>query len=233
MDVVYYCRDGENEELRYSIRSVVKNLKHDNLWVVGGKPEWYSGNYIHVPQNGSKYNNAKDNVLAILNSSEISDNFILMNDDFFVISKVNNLKTYHGGLLRQKIKHLKNKYGSSAYISMLQHTMRYLRRVGIPDPLDYALHIPFKVNKKKLSSVVNLGLSWRVAYGNIYKIGGEEVVIKNGFSYDVKVYVRDGMVDGVAENTITKKFLSSQDNSFELLLPRLQKMFPDPSPYEK
>lgn len=233
MDVVYYCRDGENEELRYSIRSVVQNLKHDNIWVVGGKPSWYSGNYIRVPQTGSKYNNAKDNVSAIINSSQISDNFILMNDDFFVISKVSILKNYHGGPLRQKIRHLKNKYGSSAYINLLERTLKYLKKLGIPEPLDYALHIPFRVNKKNLATVVGLGLSWRVAYGNIYKIGGEEVIIKDGSSYDVKIYIRDGQVEGMAENTITKKFLSSQDNSFDVLLPRLQELFPDPSPYEK
>ena len=46
MDIVYNCRPGkQNEELRYSIRSVMENLPHDNLWVVGGKPEWYTGNY--------------------------------------------------------------------------------------------------------------------------------------------------------------------------------------------
>ena len=62
MDLVYICGPGDNEELRYSIRSAVKNLKFDNLWVVGGKPKWYVGNYLEVIQNKSKYTNARNNL---------------------------------------------------------------------------------------------------------------------------------------------------------------------------
>ena len=55
MHFVYICKDGENEELRYSIRSVLKNTKDAVIWVVGGKPNWYIGNYIKVIQDQNKY----------------------------------------------------------------------------------------------------------------------------------------------------------------------------------
>ena len=91
MDIVYICRDGDNEELRYSIRSAVKNLPHDNLWVVGGKPDWYSGPYIEVPQDKAYYRNARTNIRTIIKSNKISNTFILMNDDFFIMNKVDSL----------------------------------------------------------------------------------------------------------------------------------------------
>ena len=48
MDFVYICKEGVNEELKYSIRSVVESFPESNIWVVGGKPDWYTGNYIQV-----------------------------------------------------------------------------------------------------------------------------------------------------------------------------------------
>jgi hypothetical protein len=72
MDFVYICKDGINEELRYSIRSVVESFPDSNIWVVGGKPDWYVGNYIKVDQKLTKYKNALYNLKAITESEEIS-----------------------------------------------------------------------------------------------------------------------------------------------------------------
>ena len=38
MNFIYICRVGENEELRYSIRSVLNSFPEANIWVIGGKP---------------------------------------------------------------------------------------------------------------------------------------------------------------------------------------------------
>ena len=101
------------------------------------------------------------------------------------------------------------------------------------NPLDYAIHVPFVVNKKKLLDILDLGLSWRIIYGNLYRVGGTEVLSKDGESKDVKVYLRNGVIEGAKENSLSKKFLSSQDDSFEILLPMLNLKFPNPSIYEK
>jgi hypothetical protein len=116
MDCVYVCRPGDNEELRYSIRSVVANMPHDNLWLVGYKPSWYMGNFISVPNTTTKFENIRLAIKAAAEHNEISDNFILMNDDFFVIKPANPEVVLHGGLLTDKI---------SRYRSMLE-TGRYL-----------------------------------------------------------------------------------------------------------
>lgn len=232
LDLVYVCRNGDNEELRYSIRSAVANLKHDKIWVVGGKPDWYTGNYIHVPQQASKYENVRANLYAIVNSEEISEDFILMNDDFFIMSKINRLGVYHAGPLRDRIKQLQARYSSSAYKTLLKSSLKYLMQHGVPFPLNYAIHIPFKMNKKKLLPLLELDVSWRVVYGNLYKVGGIQVSSQNQ-NLDVKVYIRDKQVGGTEKNSLSNKFLSSQDNSFDLILPNLIEKFPDPSIYEK
>ena len=232
MDVVYICRDGDNEELRYSIRSVVKNLKHDNIWVVGGKPDWYNGNHIPVKQSWSKYVNARENMRAIADSDEISNDFILMNDDFFILKPTKRIGYHHGGALRDRIRNLKLKHRSSSYITMLSRTHTQLKSMGINRPLDYALHIPFIMNKEKLSKIIDLEISWRIAYGNIYEVGGKEVNNEVGSLKDVKVYLNGKNLILPGTNDITNRFLSTDDKSFEKMLPKIHKRFSLPTAYE-
>jgi len=87
MNFVYICRGGENEELRYSLRSVVNSFPDSAVWVVGGIPKWYSGNKISIEQNAGKWANAVNNLNAITESPDIPEEFVLMNDDFFITNK--------------------------------------------------------------------------------------------------------------------------------------------------
>jgi hypothetical protein len=228
MDVVYICRSGENEELRYSIRSAVKNLKFDNLWVVGGKPGWYSGNHIKVDQNKSKYSNARNNLKAICSSSEISDSFILMNDDFYIINKVDNVPYMHGGLLSDKIKRYEQLTGGTRYVLMLNKTLSNLSRKLKKDILDYELHVPMVMEKEKLLKIVDVPDFWRSRYGNTFSVGGEEIV-------DVKVYGSGSLMSKSYDlNNLKYDYLSSNDDSFEAIKERiLLKDFNEPSIYER
>jgi hypothetical protein len=233
MDVVYICRNGENEELRYSIRSVEKNLPHANIWVVGGKPKWYNGKYIQVTQNRSKFQNAKANMKAISKSEEISEDFVLMNDDFFILKPVKKIEYYYGGSLVEKIKYYEATYSSSTYTNMLKRSLETLRVSGIDNPKDYAIHVPFIMNRVKLQEILPLDISWRLAYGNIHGVGGKIVKTFGDKNKDVKVYMKNGLATSLSNNSISDTFLSTDDNSFEHLKPMLQKLFPEASSVEK
>ena len=235
MDVVYICRNGDNEELRYSIRSVIANMPHSKIWVVGGKPDWYTGNHIAVPQENDKYTNARNNMRAIASSqSPISPNFVLMNDDFFILKPIKEIKYYYGGLLVEKIAHLQKKYRRSSYINMLIKSKRYLFSQGIRYPKDYTLHVPFVMNKVKLRQIVDLeNISWRLAYGNLFNVGGIDVQLESGDSKDVKIYWRNGKFQGAVKNSITDIYLSTEDRGFPQLIPMLEELFPNPSEFEK
>ena len=227
MDVVYICREGNNEELRYSIRSVVKNLKHDNIWVVGGIPGWYTGNHVRIRQSNTKYKNAVTNLTSICNNPEISDTFILMNDDFYIMNRVDDVPYMHGGLIEDKVvDHLFTQHDS--YLRMLMQTDKtIIKKTGSPG-VNYELHVPMIMNKKKLSSVLKLNGLWRSLYGNIYGVGG----IK---TQDVKVYgaQRNNRVS-YDYRTSLGDYLSSNDDSFDILINDvLADVFPDKSQYEK
>lgn len=227
MDLVYICRDGENEELRYSIRSAVKNLPHSKIWVVGGKPDWYGGNFIPVKQTSSKYSNVRNILEEIKNNNLISNKFILMNDDFFIVKPVKRIKSFHGGPLQSKVELHQDLAMRSAYTNLLQQTYMRLIRMGIKSPLDYDIHVPMAMSRKGLGEAMKGNSLWRSAYGNIFAVGGKRID-------DVKVY-DSGPLKSKSYDFASLKydFVSTDDSSFELVKNSLlADMFPEPTIYE-
>jgi hypothetical protein len=224
MDCVYICRPGDNEELRYSIRSVVKNLPHDNLWLVGYKPSWYVGNFIPVSNTTTKFENIRLAIKAAAEHNEISDDFILMNDDFFVIKPASPDVVLHGGLLTDKISRYRSMLETGRYITLLENTYKFLIKSGIKNPLDYDIHTPMVFNKSNLLKIINRRHFPRSLYGNIFKVGGK-------FTNDVKVYPDNSLLKYDIQQD--SPYISTQDDSFDNLFNSLLKdMFSDQSKYE-
>lgn len=217
MKFVYICRDGSNEELRYSIRSVLHFYPDADIHIFGGRPSWYSGKYTEVKDQGNKFDNISECYKEIC-SSDI-DKFILMNDDFYIINKPESFGYYHDGLLEDKIQRHMDEYGISKYARVLSEANKELKRMGIARPLNYDVHTPMMFEKEKLSKVIGLSDAPRSMYGNIYEVGGEKIK-------DIKIYKHTESVH------INGYFLSSEDNSFKKVLGLLQSKFKDPSPYE-
>lgn len=219
MDFVYICRNGENEELRYSIRSLVKNFEDINIWVVGGKPNWYSGNFIEVLDSGNKFNNINSCYFKILEEDKISDSFVLMNDDFFILKPEATYK-YHSGFLMDKIISHSNQYGNTAYARALSGAIKELKKKGIQNPLNYDIHTPMTFQKALLAEVLDLSLAPRSMYGNLF--------IKDSFNIDdVKIY------KNTKDINLSNNFVSTEDNSFNLIKDKLDQMFKEKTRYEK
>ena len=227
MDVVYICRPGENEELRYSIRSVVKNLPDANIWVVGSKPDWYVGNFLHVPAEYNKTRNARRNLKMLCQSPDISEEFLLMNDDFFVMEKIEDFDNYYSGTLLDKCEYYERLSPGSYYTASLRETYNYLTKtVGVQDPLNYEQHVPMKVTKGGIDYAIRSRGLHRSIYGNVFQVGGENM------ESDVKVYFNETEKSFDFRNK-PSKFLSCEDESFPILLREvLSDKFPDESVYE-
>jgi hypothetical protein len=226
-DLVYINKFGANEELRYSLRSV-KNLSYNSVWVVGGKPSWYIGNYISVPPVGGKLKNARANLEAIIENNNISSDFILMNDDFYILRAVGKVEPYHQGLLINKVNTYESAYPRSNYTRLLRKTYNSLVDSGIQQPLSYDLHIPILYNKEKLAEAMSKRLLWRSTYGNLFNIGGTQM-------NDVKVYI-DIRTKELKYDYLNSKypFLSTEDKSFPIVRDNLLlNLFPNKSEFER
>lgn len=217
MNFVYICRDGTNEELRYSIRSVMHFYPEAKITIVGGKPRWYSGNFLEVKDFGNKFDNINKCYEEICNTN--IDNFILMNDDFYIINKPDSFNYYYDGLLDEKIQRHMEDYGISKYARVLSEANKKLKKLGISQPLNYDVHTPMMFEREKLSKIISLSNAPRSMYGNIYRVGGKKIK-------DIKIYKHTENVH------INGYFLSSEDNSFKKVLGLLQSKFKEPSNYE-
>lgn len=213
MNFVYICRGGDNESLRYSIRSVVNSFPDCRIWIVGGVPNWYSGEKISIEQNSNKWQNAIDNLNAITASKEIPDEFILMNDDFFIIDKIDSIKHYHEGPILDKIERYKKANMHPEYLRMLGSTYSRLQRMGIDNPISYETHTPMTMIKDRLAEVMPYcpPSFWRSLYGNLHHVGGEQIK-------DVKVYSSKRYCDLSYDYTKFNFPLLSTDNESYLLI---------------
>lgn len=226
MDAVYICREGNNEELRYSLRTI-HNLKEvENVYVIGGKPNWYKGEYIPV-NSSNKYQHAITNLHVLTKTHTISEEFILMNDDFFVIKPVDKLLTYDEGLLLNKIIKYNKFNPNSKYTNWLKNTHLFLKDRLKAEPLSFELHIPMKMTKTGLAEALKYNILWRSYYGNMFTYDSVE-------TQDVKIY-RPGALDPNKYDYKNKDFpfISTEDRSFmyvrdKMLLTRFSK----PSQYE-
>lgn len=185
MDILYPLKYEENNfELRYSLRSLV-NLPHDKIFMCGFKPSWVTSDVIeiHVEQNPfeSKYLRSIKNLIAAMDDDRISENFILMNDDFFILKPIDPelLPALHRGPLNDMINYFYRKHTSSAYTHGLIAVFNKLEEIGVSDPLSYELHVPMVINKTNFKKALAIcleieGFGKRTIYGNMFLKGGEE-----------------------------------------------------------
>lgn len=160
MDFVYIVKEDEkNEDLKYSLRSIAKFYPENKVWIVGYKPSWVKNvEYIPVEQTKDKWKNSVTNILAACNCPYISDDFILMNDDFFMIKPVVPIETIGNanlGLLSKTI--LKYKASRSPWFDAFKQVYDLLKKIGVKEPYyDYEAHLPLQINKKKFLEVMSL-----------------------------------------------------------------------------
>lgn len=227
MDVVYVVRDGENEELRYSLRTL-QNVNHGKVWAFGGSPRWLNTDTVEHrrrAQNASPYMNTRSHIAAACNTPEVSDPFLLWNDDFFAMHEVGDVPVMHRGSLRSLIEQFANV--KTVWVRGMREAQETLISRGFPDALSYDLHAPLLVHKAEMREALRWAsraqthaVHVRTFYGNLANLGGVETP-------DPKVMRRSGpFPEG--------PWLSSSDETFRSTVePVLRYLFPHPSIYER
>lgn len=241
MDIVYLFKqdlENDSEELRYSLRSL-KNLPHDKVFIVGEKPSWVKNvEFIEVSQTGTKYQNVMLNLLATVKNEQVSNDFTVMNDDFFIAKALPELPNLNFGEMQQVIAWYVERYPEgSGYIERMKMLYDALRERGIETPMSYELHVPMVFNKNKyLTLRDNMQgkrlFHYRTYYGNYYNLGGTP-------SKDCKIFLEPRHNDSdYNENPLAylqnQSFLSVTGAAFRDGLPGdfVKKSFPDKSMYE-
>ena len=169
-DIVYFVKDKpRNEELRYSLRSVDANMPHKRVWIFGGCPTNIIPDVrVRVDQVGkTKWDRVRNMYRMVCENKEITDNFIMFHDDFFVMKPTDCIIPLYRCTLDEHIKILEPQ-GPTAYSKLL----RGCRDVIKGDiALSYEVHTPFIFNKELLLNVLNAFPDCHVIrsiYGNLY-----------------------------------------------------------------
>ena len=227
--VIPYKKGRSTEELRFCLRSVEKNLPFiGRVFIIGELPEWASDEIIHIPseQRHEKSANVAVSHRIAANDERISDNFVLMNDDMFIMRELQEIPLWHGTPLSEFFTLFGTRVPRSYYTDLIKRALSIVRH----DLPHWELHIPIVLNKSKFKHVLDLiegmHMMSRTIYGSLYLHG------KGEYHQDVKIYQVSGSKNW-QDMPRFDTFVSSDDSTFEhVIMPILAKMFPTKSKYE-
>jgi hypothetical protein len=138
--------EWDNNELRYSLRSIEKNMVNfRNIYIVGDVPDW-AQNVIHIPfKDGKNHDeNIKNKVLAACMEADITKEFLQSSDDYFFLQKTDaaDYPYYKNGTLS----HTANTVVTGWYKTNLINTSEALKEQRkYTDHFD--VHTPIRYNK--------------------------------------------------------------------------------------
>lgn len=225
MDVLYILGRGskhDDMELRLSLRCLEKNARGvDRVFIVGNCPDWVQ-NVTHIPAEDTwtAENNAFQKILKACRS-DISDEFLLMNDDFFMIESFStNYEYFSKGKLEKREK-------NDPYSLSINKTFDFVKRYN-KTPNNFEVHCPFRINKHRALLLEGIaeyfkkqdtGILFRSLYGNVFDFWFREVE-------DTKIY------DDVWREVGPTRCISTSDDC-DNILKRIEEMYPNKSRWEK
>ena len=232
LDIIYPVRPGEtNEELRYSLRSLEASYpNHGTIWVVGHLPGWLTGvEFIEGNLSKSPRTNVYQNIQAACSHSGVSDEVIVMNDDFFITQPVEKIQLCYRGTLAAHLALPRLRVstnGASWWKDSLLTTQVCLQALGYDAPLSYELHVPMPINRHRMRETLERFAAvtpanppqWRSLYGNLH--GEPDEIVQ---SEDSKVF---------RNAPLRRPYHSTTDLSWRHFRAPLAAMFPEPSRYE-
>lgn len=200
MRFVWTLKESPNDEVRYSIRSVLKFHPDAEVFIIGDVPDWYSGEFHRMKPSGNRY---ADKWQKMLIAMDWFDEFIQMDDDFFLREPFKVAHYYHGKII-DKARHCKRRITR-------REELIYNTYELFPDANNYMLHIPLPVCSKAFKPIDRF-VSFRQYYCSL-ESKYERIEHK-----DVKIRAKtEGVPDAPFFSTGDKIYIN------------LQQMYPDAS----
>jgi len=142
---------GDSEELKYSLRSLEKNVKEDfRVILIGHKPKWVK-NVEYIPKDKKTKRLDITNAMAI--ASIAFSEFIWMSDDIFIMSEVTKKEL-------QEVYYLEDfndvkEFGKRPFQQNLKQVYETLKNRELAC-LNYTTHTPYFFNGRKMFDVISL-----------------------------------------------------------------------------
>lgn len=226
-DIIYILKDEiDTEELKYSLRSVQANFPHRLVWFIGGQPKGLKPDVIlrHHQTGADKWSMIRSSMLAAVKDADLSEEFFLFNDDFFIMKPVSGrFINYINGTLEDRLDELRrdvhpwlNPYGRTVLKAQQE-----LRAQGFTE-LNFELHMPMLFEKRLVAEALKKCSSpqMRSVYGNVTGTPWRQ-------HQDVKIYDLETVPDD-------PDYLSTNDEIFNngKVGEYIRRSFPTPSRFE-
>lgn len=232
-DVVYVVRPGENEELRYSLRSLAANLPHGRVFIVGSVEPWLQNVVaVELPPLNDKFANQRQSLEAAVARPDLSDPFILFNDDHFVITPLETVEILHLGPWpeyrdreMERGTTLANSWWRSVYATAV-----WMGEQGHPSATSCEAHTPLLFSKARLADVLAryprdrgfcVGMTYDLTGAGGSGRRGTNVKCETGRDFRMKLG--------------KEPYLSSNDGPWAegVVATYVKRLFPEPSCYER
>lgn len=227
MDIVVYIRGGENEELRYAIRSWCQNLQFNQLVVVGGpKPKWLNPDiYIENRPTLRLMYQCHKNLVTALSDNRVSNDVLILMDDVFVLKNFGEWKiNFNRGLLKDHIDTNFKNFGNNTYLVQLRHTYNY---IGKNKVLSFEEHMPFLCDKQKMLKTLDSIPYDKIDFVLFKTLYASQNKIKSEYMADIKYFSPTSKLDK------SKLIVSTNEEAFNGNIGHeLRAIFTTPSKYE-
>jgi len=223
VDIVYVFKKWHNAsiEMKYSLQ-FLSNFDHDNLYIIWEDP-WFVKNFTHIPF--TDWPDKRMNLMAmykiICKDKRISDDFVLMNDDIYIINKIDSIWFYSNNTLEAHAESHLSRQPKGSYWLSLQKAYNDFKW-----GLSFETHCPAIFNKDKLLYTLEKYNNWpamKSVYCNHYGIKWSELQFWE--KTDCKIYN-----DSREPFDLDRPFVSSNDGIarsiyfFDLLEKALKKI---------
>jgi hypothetical protein len=220
IDLVYVLGKGsrwQDNEIRFSLRSVNKNLSNTGkIFIVGEIPDFLKG-CIHVPcadifnPSINADGNMTHKLITVCHRMDLSENFLFMNDDFIINQPIaaNEIKWLHKGEMASQPP---SYWTSQFYRHRLKRTFDELRTRKMTT-LQYDYHAPMLMNKHSFISVMekfdyarDIGYTFRSIYGNSLELPAIPIL------HQKTVIFKNYTIDEINTRTLNINFVGYNDS---------------------
>lgn len=240
MDVVYPIAGGyhdkkklgskwDNNELRYSLRSLEENFPNlGRVFIVGHKPDWLT-NVVHISAEDTHRRNKDANLIdkvLLACQAGVSSVFLRLSDDQCLLQQWDGRGVWHMGDADGRL--------GGRWWRRMQRTCDYLKSKGRPT-LFYDCHAPAPVDRDTFVEVMGEA-DYKTTPGmNINSLYFNSIDIPREHMGDRKVaFHRPVSLDTLREQTRGKLFLGySEAGTNRAMKEFLQERFPHPSRFEQ
>jgi hypothetical protein len=226
VDLVYPLGKGSRHddfEIRFSLRSVEKNLRGvGKIWVVGECPEFLK-DVEHIECKDSLFSNADGNIINKVKEAllyDVSDPFLFMNDDHFIMNPIDieKIPSFHKGDFEN---YKEDWYIDTVWRVRAKQTRDILKKNG-HTTFNYDIHTPILMNRdfteviSKYDYTIPFGYCIKSLYANTKGVkgtllNGEKIVFRgpdNFHKADSKIFM------SCKDDAITNKFAEYMFNKF-------------------